>query len=233
MNLYVGTSGYSYKEWKGTFYPEQLPAERMLACYAEQFRTVEINNTFHRMPSLSLLEGWAREVPEDFRFALKAPQRITHLKRLKDVDDALSYLFDVTGALQERLGPLLFQLPPSMKKDLPLLRDFLSLLPPGRRVAIQFQHGSWFDDQTVGLLHGCNAALCLVDAEDALEVPLISTGDWGYLRLRRPDYADADLKRWLKRVRAQRWREAFVFFKHEEAAKGPQLAKRLLALAGE
>ena len=232
MVLYVGTSGYSYKEWKGSFYPEDLPASRMLSYYGSQFRSVEINNTFHRMPQAALLESWAAEVPADFKFVLKAPQRITHVQRLKDADDAVSYLFDVAGTLKERLGALLFQLPPSLKKDLPLLRDFLSLLPPGRRAAFQFRHRSWFDDEVLGLLQRNGAALCIADAQDDIEVPFVATAEWGYLRLRRPDYGVRELKKWAELVRKQNWREAFVFFKHEESAQGPLLAKRFLELSG-
>jgi uncharacterized protein YecE (DUF72 family) len=233
MNLYVGTSGYSYKEWKGTFYPMDLPEERMLRYYGERFRTVEINNTFYRMPKVSVLEGWASQVPADFKFALKAPQRITHLQRLQDSGDSLSYLLEVAGALKERLGPLLFQLPPDLKKDVPRLREFLGLLPPQHhRVAFEFRHQSWFDAEVFGLLQKHQAALCIAEAENDLEVPFVATTDWGYLRLRRPDYDAAELKTWLKRVREQDWRAAFVFFKHEDQAKGPLMAKRLLELAG-
>jgi uncharacterized protein YecE (DUF72 family) len=231
MNLYVGTSGYSYKEWKGTFYPDDLPDKQMLHFYAEQFRTVEINNTFYRMPKASVLEAWAGEVPGDFRFVLKASQRITHQQRLKNADDSVSYLLEVAGALKERLGPLLFQLPPNMKKDLARLRDFLGLLPSQRRAALEFRHQSWFDDEVLGLLREHRVALCIAEAEDDLEVPFAATADWGYLRLRRPDYGTAELKTWVKRVKGPEWKDAFVFFKHEDEGKGPQLAKRFLELA--
>ena len=232
MNLYVGTSGYSFPEWKGTFYPAELPAKRMLDYYGQHFRAVEINNTFHRMPKVSVLETWAGEVPSDFRFVLKAPQQITHVQRLKDVDESLSYLLEVAGVLQERLGPILFQLPPNLKKDLPRLRDFLALLPPRRRVAFEFRHQSWFDDEVFALLQRNQAALCIAEAENDLEIPFLSTADWGYLRLRRPDYGAAELKKWAKRVRGEKWRDVFVFFKHEDAGKGPILAERFLELAG-
>jgi uncharacterized protein YecE (DUF72 family) len=231
MNLYVGTSGYSYKEWKGTFYPDDLPDKQMLHFYGEQFRTVEINNTFYRMPKASVLEAWAAEVPGDFRFVLKASQRITHQQRLKNTDDSVSYLLEVAGALKERLGPLLFQLPPNMKKDIARLRDFLGLLPSQRRAAFEFRHQSWFDDEVLGLLREHRVALCIAEAEDDLEVPFAATADWGYLRLRRPDYGTAELKTWVKRVKEPEWTDAFVFFKHEDEGKGPQLAKRFLELA--
>src|SRR5262245_2532304 len=170
MNLYIGTSGYSYKEWKGSFYPRDLPARQMLRFYGGQFRTVEINNTFYGTPKASVLEVWAREVPADFKFALKAPQRITHVQRLKDTGVSASHLFEAAGALKERLGPLLFQLPPNLKKDVPRLRAFLGLLPSHRRAAFEFRHQSWFDEEVFGLLRGHRAALCIADAEGDLEV---------------------------------------------------------------
>ncbi|HBA88930.1 MAG TPA: DUF72 domain-containing protein [Geobacter sp.] len=233
MALYVGTSGFSYPAWKGKFYPEDLPEKRMLHFYGTRFRSVEINNTFHRMPRAALLESWAAEVPPDFKFALKAPQRITHLQRLKGVDDAVSYLCDVAGTLKERLGPLLFQLPPALKKDVPLLHDFLALLPPETRAAFQFGHSSWFDDEVFGLLQRNGAALCIVDSADGVEVPRVRTAEWGYLRLRRPEYGEKELARWAELVHWQKWSDAFVFFKHEEEALGPLLAQRFLTLSGE
>jgi uncharacterized protein YecE (DUF72 family) len=232
MNSYVGTSGYSYQEWKGSFYPENLPQKQMLHYYGENFRTVEINNTFYRMPKVPVLEAWAAEVPEDFRFVLKAPQRITHLQRLIDVDDSVSYLFDVAAALKERLGALLFQLPPALKKDMPRLRDFLALLPPQRRAALEFRHESWFDAEVFALLQHNNVAMCIAEAEEGPEVPFVATADWGYLRLRRADYGSAELQKWAELVRGQNWRDVFVFFKHEDAGTGPMLAKRFLDLVG-
>jgi uncharacterized protein YecE (DUF72 family) len=230
MSLYVGTSGYSYPKWKGKFYPEDLPAKRMLRHYGEHFRTVEINGTYYRMPKPSDLEGWASEVPADFQFTLKAPQRITHLKRLKDADDLVSQFLDAASALKDHLGPLLFGLPPYLKKDAGLLRAFLALLPSGRRAAFEFRHPSWFAEEVFGLLRDHRAALCIADADDDLEVPFVATADWGYLRLRRDNYGDPELKTWVKRVLKQDWRDAFVFFKHEDEAKGPELAKRFLEL---
>lgn len=231
MKLYAGTSGYAYTAWKGSFYPADLPARRMLNFYATQLRTVEINNTFYRMPTTSLLRGWADEVPDDFRFALKAPQRITHLARLVDADEATGYLLDVAATLGDRLGALLFQLPPNLKKDAARLDAFLALLPAPWRAAFEFRHTSWFDDEVFELLRAHRAALCIADAEGGLEVPWVATADWGYLRLRRPDYDEAALKTWAQRVRREDWQQAFVFFKHEEAGRGPQLAQRLLQLA--
>lgn len=231
MRLHVGTSGFAYQAWKGPFYPADLPARRMLSYYAEHFRTVEINNTFYRMPSARLLQAWASEVPADFRFVLKASQRITHVQRLRDAGDSLAYLLEVTETLGPRLGALLFQLPPNLKKDAERLRTFLALLPQSRRAAFEFRHASWFDDEIYALLRAHRAALCIADAEGDLEVPLVATADWGYLRLRRPDYGDAALRSWARQVRQQDWQDAFVFFKHEDAGKAPQLARRLLELA--
>lgn len=231
MNLYVGTSGYAYKEWKGSFYPPDLPAKRMLHYYGEHFRSVEINNTFYRMPTAALLQTWAGEVPADFRFVLKASQRITHQHRLLDADEDVGYLLDVAGTLGQRLGAILFQLPPNLKKDAARLDAFLALLPAPRRAAFEFRHPSWFDDEVFALLRAHRAALCIAEAEGDLEVPCVATADWGYLRLRRPDYGEAELRAWVARLRQQDWQDAFVFFKHEEAGRGPQLAQRLLELA--
>jgi uncharacterized protein YecE (DUF72 family) len=231
MNFYVGTSGSSYQEWKGPFYPPKLSAKQMLPFYSQHFQTVEINYTFRRLPTASVLDSWAGAVTADFRFVLKAPELITHKKRLQDAGDALAGFLESAGKLKEHLGPLLFQLPPTFKKDAPRLRAFLALLPPERRVAFEFRHPSWFDDEVFGLLREHRAALCIADAEDDLDVPVVATAAWGCLRLRRPDYDDAALKKWVKQVRNQDWQDAFVFFKHEEEGKGPQRAKRFLELA--
>ncbi|MBX3357495.1 MAG: DUF72 domain-containing protein [Phycisphaeraceae bacterium] len=233
MNFYVGTSGFAYKEWKGSFYPEDLPAKAMLRFYGERFRAVEINNSFYRMPTVSVLESWAAEVPPGFRFVLKAPQRITHFQRLKGSEETVTDLFKVAAVLGDRLGPVLFQLPPNMKKDVPRLRDFLALLPRGRQTAVEFRHASWFDDEVLGLLREHNTALCLAEAEDGVEPPFVSTSGFGYLRLRRPDYGPKELKAWLARVQGTDWSDVFVFFKHEDEGTGPKLAAKLLDLAGE
>jgi uncharacterized protein YecE (DUF72 family) len=230
MNFYVGTSGYSYKEWKGTFYPPKLPAKQMLSCYGEHFQTVEINYTFKRLPTPSVLQTWADAVPADFHFVLKAPERITHRKRLKDADQTLADFLNSAGQLKKRLGPLLFQLPPNFKKDASRLRAFLKLLPARRRVAFEFRHPSWFDDEIFQMLRAHRVTLCIADADD-LSVPVVATAAWGFLRLRRPDYNDAALKKWVKQIRQQNWRDAFVFFKHEDEGKGPRFAKRFLQLA--
>jgi uncharacterized protein YecE (DUF72 family) len=231
MNLYVGTSGYSYPEWKGSFYPKKLPAKQMLPFYSERFRTVEINYTFRRQPTESVLQTWAGAVPADFQFVLKAPEQITHRQRLRNAGAAVADFLEMAGKLQERLGPLLFQLPPTFKKDAPRLRAFLALLPCARRVALEFRHSSWFDDEVFGLLRAHGAALCIADDADGPEVPVVATADWSCLRLRRPEYDDAALKVWSQRVRHHDWRDTFVFFKHEDDGKGPHLAKRFLELA--
>jgi uncharacterized protein YecE (DUF72 family) len=232
MRVYVGTSGYSYAEWKGNFYPEKLPAKDMLRFYSGVFRTVEINNTFYRLPNEAMLAKWAEESTEGFRFAIKASQRITHHRRLKDVAEATEYLFRVSGTLGEKLGPFLFQLPPNLKKDTERLRAFLPLIPKAARAAFEFRHVSWFDDETFGLLRDAGAALCLADTGEPDDAPPIATADWGYLRLRREDYVAADLKAWADRVRSMPWQEAFVYFKHEDEGIGPKLAaefEKLLA----
>jgi uncharacterized protein YecE (DUF72 family) len=231
MNLYVGTSGYSYKEWKGSFYPKDRPNTQMLRHYGEHFRTVEINSTFRGMPAASVLQGWAGDVPAEFQFAIKAPQRITHIKRLKDVGELVAQLFDVAGVLKGRLGPVLVQLPPNFKKDAPRLRDFLAVLPPRRRVAFEFRQASWFDDEVYDLLRRRRAALCVADA-DKLTVPFVATADWGYLRLRRDTYSAAALRTWATRVRKQVWTDAFVFFKHDDAGRGPVMAAKFLEMVG-
>jgi uncharacterized protein YecE (DUF72 family) len=231
MNLYVGTSGYSYKEWKGTFYPSKLPVTQMLPFYSAHFRSVEINYTFKRLPTALTLGKWADAVPADFQFVLKAPEQITHRKRLQDAGDLVSSFLAIAGKLKERLGPLLFQLPPNLAKDAARLRAFLTLLPLERRIAFEFRHPSWFDDEVFGLLRDHHAALCIADADDDLEVPVVATTDWGCLRLRRTAYGAAALKGWVKRVQDQDWRDVFVFFKHEDEGKGPQLAKQFLELA--
>lgn len=231
MTLYVGTSGFSYKEWKGSFYPQKIADKEMLKFYGERFNTVEINNTFYRMPKPAVLEAWASEVPPQFKFVLKASQRITHKQRLKDAGDSVTYLLEVAAALKERLGPILFQLPPNLKKDAARLTDFLALLPGQRRFAFEFRHDSWFDDEIFGLLCQHGAALCIAEAEDGVDVPFVSTADWGYLRLRMVEYSEADLAATYRKVAEQKWQDAYVFFKHEDEGTGPKLAQQFMQLA--
>ena len=234
MKIRVGTSGYNYAEWKGTFYPTDLSAAKMLPYYAARFGTVEINATFYRMPTAKTLGGWDAATPPGFVLALKAPQRITHFARLRGIDDPLRFFCDVALTLGEKLGPLLFQLPPNFKKDTDRLAETLSLLPPDLRCAFEFRHDSWLADDVYDLLRRRNAALCIADS-DAMSTPLVATADFGYLRLREEGYTDADLGRWGETIRGlgERWREAFVYFKHEEAGTGPAFARRLTELLGE
>ena len=228
MELHVGTSGYSYKEWKGRFYPADLKEAGMLRFYAERFPTVEINNTFYRMPSPELLARWEAEVPAGFRFVLKAPRRITHEKRLSDVADTVARLLEVSSGLGDKRGPFLFQLPPYFKKDAARLRGFLGLLPRGVRAAFEFRDPSWEDGEVSDTLREAGAALCLADTDESETPPRpVPTAGWGYLRLRRADYDEAALRAWAGRIRDQPWTEAYVFFKHEDEGRGPELARRL------
>lgn len=230
MLHHVGTSGYSYPKWKGSFYPAKFPNKDMLGYYAGRFSAVEINNTFYKPPTAALLDGWAAQVPPHFRFVLKAPGDITHVKRLKEVGGLVASFVETSRTLGDRLGPLLFQLPPNFKKDAAKLRGLLELLPAGCRAAVEFRHPSWFDDEVFGLLREHHAALCVAEADDDLEVPCVATADWGYLRLRKAEYDDATLTAWAKRIAGQPWQECFVFFKHEDAGTGPRFAARLLEL---
>lgn len=231
MRLRAGTSGFSYKEWKGPFYPEKLPNKSMLAFYSERLSTVEVNSSFYRMPKPEVLRGWSDIVPDDFVFVLKASRRITHNSRLKESSfDSVEYLWKVAGALGPNLGPILFQLPPNMKKDLPRLQAFLAVLPRGLRAAFEFRHESWFDEEVYDTIRGAGHALCLAETEGSDRPHLVSTSDWGYLRLRREAYEDDALETWLEAMESQRWKECFVFFKHEDEGAAPRLAERLLAL---
>lgn len=233
MKSWVGTSGYNYPEWKGTFYPADLPAARMLSFYSERFSVVEINATFYRMPTEKSLAGWADATPPGFRFALKAPQRITHFARLRNVDEPVRYFSDVAQTLADKLGPLLFQLPPNFAQDLGRLSDLLALVPPGLACAFEFRHASWFADEVYARLRARNAALCIADTE-AGTTPLVATADFGYLRLRDEGYTDADHGRWADTIRrlGEGWRDAYIFFKHEESGTGPAFASRLASLLG-
>ena len=233
MQLHVGTSGYSYAEWKGSFYPEDLPASGMLEHYASRLNAVEINNTFYRLPKPSVLTSWAEQVPVDFRFSIKASRKITHFARLKpEAGDATAYLVETLGGLGERLGTILFQLPPNMKLDLERLEGFLELLPAGTPAAFEFRHESWADEAVRELLTGRGIALVHADTDESQEdAPLVPTAPWGYLRLRRMSYTDPDLERWLERIEGAGWSRAFVFFKHEDEAAGPRMAGRFLELA--
>jgi uncharacterized protein YecE (DUF72 family) len=228
----AGTSGYSYPAWRGSFYPQGLPTRGMLTFYGERFDTVEINNTFYRMPTAASLSAWAAQVPEAFRFALKAPQRITHQLRLRDAGEVTNTFCTLATGLGPKLGPLLFQLPPFARADLGRLRDFLAGLPPGLQPAFEFRHPSWLDDAVYTLLAEHGAALCIADSE-TLETPFVTTAPFGYLRLRRTDYADADLDTWASRViDTGRWKQVYVYFKHEDSGCGPALARAFLERFG-
>ncbi len=233
MRVLAGTSGFAYKQWKGVFYPEDLPQAGMLGYYATQLPTVEINNTFYRMPRRELLQGWIAKVPEEFSFVLKASQRVTHRRDREKSLEALGYLMQATVEVAGRLGPMLFQFPPHARKDVERLREILAGLHDGRRAAFEFRHDSWFDDEVYGALRERGAALVCSDTEKTDEPPLVATGGYGYLRLRRPGYDDDALRSWAARVRAQPWEEAYVFFKHEDAGAGPRMARRFLELGGE
>jgi uncharacterized protein YecE (DUF72 family) len=232
VKLWVGTSGYSYKAWQGNFYPERLSAKEMLSFYAARLPAVEINNTFYRLPKENVLKSWAERVPAEFRFVLKAPQRITHQKRLKDASSEVEYLFRVAGALGSHTGAVLFQLPPYLRKNLPTLQSFLSILPPDRAVAFEFRHLSWFDDEIFDCLREHDRALCMAEMDETVSSSLVATAKWGYIRLRRSEYSHADLMTWKERILAQPWEHAYVFFKHEDEGIGPKLAGEFLELIG-
>jgi len=230
MRILAGTSGFSYKEWKGSFYPADMKPDGMLSYYAERFDTVELNNTFYRLPNERTLAQWSEQVPEAFRFALKASRTITHSKRLKDVAEPVDYLCRITRTLGDRRGPILFGLPPNMKADIDRLRELLRHVPADVRAAVEFRHESWHDDVIFDLLRECNTALCVAHTDED-ETLFIATADWGYVRLRATAYTHADLSAWHGRIGAQEWDDAFVYFKHEDAGTGPRLAAEFLGLA--
>jgi uncharacterized protein YecE (DUF72 family) len=229
--LSAGASGYSFKEWKGSFYPESMKPEAMLAWYAGRLPTVEINTTFYQMPRVPVLENWRNATPEGFRFAIKASRRITHIARLKPdtAADSVGYLYRNLEALGAKRGPVLFQLPPAMKKDLPRLTGFLRLLPQGHGAAFEFRNDSWFADDVFDALKGAGAALCLSEREDNAPPPLVETAPWGYVRLRLETYTEAGLQEWADRLAATAWREIFVYFMHEPTA--PAYAQALMRMS--
>jgi len=229
--VFAGASGYSFKEWQGSFYPEKIKPDAMLAWYAQRLPTVEINNTFYRMPNTAVLEKWAQATPAEFRFAIKASRRITHDARLQTdtAADSVDFLYRNLATLAAKRGPVLFQLPPFMKKDLSRLREFLQVLPPDHQAAFEFRNASWFDDEVYALLREKHAALVLSEREDSAPPPLIETAAWGYVRLRLEDYSEDDLQRWAQRIAATRWNECFVYFMHEPTAPG--YAQTLLRFA--
>lgn len=231
QRIVAGASGYSFKEWKGTFYPEKMKPEEMLAWYSARLPTVEINNTFYQMPKAAVLENWTKTTPEDFKFAIKAPRRITHMSRLKaDTSaDSVNFLYTTLATMEAKQGPVLFQLPPFLKKDLPRLTEFLTLLPARHGAAFEFRNDSWFDDDVYEALRAAGASLCLSEREDNAPPPLVETALWGYVRLRLEVYSDADLQQWAERLAATVWREVYVYFMHEPTA--PAYAKTLMRFA--
>jgi uncharacterized protein YecE (DUF72 family) len=230
VKLWVGTSGYSYKAWLGNFYPERLAAKAMLQFYASRLPAVEINNTFYRLPKESVLLSWAEQVPAEFRFVLKAPQKITHVKRLKDAAAEVEYLFRVGTVLGSTAGAVLFQLPPYLRKNMEVFQNFLSILPRDRPVAFEFRHASWFDDEIFTCLREHNCSLCMAETDETENSNLVATATWGYVRLRRSEYSHADLLNWKERILSQQWDHAYIFLKHEDEGIGPKLAAEFLEL---
>ena len=218
--LMAGASGYSFKEWRGTFYPEKMDPDAMLPFYAERLPSVEINNTFYRMPRTSMLENWAGITPPGFRFAIKASRRITHMGRLKtdSVADSVDYLYKNLAALGDKRGPVLFQLPPNLKKNVPRLVAFLALLPADHRAAFEFRNDTWFADDVYDALKGAGASLCFSEREDDTPPPLVETAPWGYVRLRLENYSDDDLAQWAQRMRSTAWQDIYAYFMHEPTA---------------
>jgi uncharacterized protein YecE (DUF72 family) len=230
MKILIGTSGFAYKEWQGKFYPAKVSPKEMLRYYSQRLVTVEINNTFYHMPTQSVLTSWADQVPGDFIFALKAPQVITHLKRLRHVEEETDYFFRTLSIIDRKLGPVLFQFPKSFRVDPPALEDFLRLIPDHISCAFEFRSPTWLKPGILDLLHARGFSLCTPDADDNPAAEIINNAAWGYLRLRRTDYTEADLSHWLETILAQNWQQAFVYFKHGEAAKGPETALRFREL---
>ena len=231
MQVWAGTSGYSYPAWKGAFYPEDLSNKDMLSYYGTRLTAVEINNTFYRMPRESVLESWAEAVPGGFRFALKASRRITHFKRMKDVEEETEYFVRTASVLADRAGVILYQLPPNFKRDDDRLRDFIAQLPNPGRSAFEFRHATWFDDGVLSILGERNCALCVAETDDGDDPPPVATADWTYLRLRKTVYSDAEIEAWVERLNGLACEQAYVFFKHEDAGVGPALAARFIELA--
>ena len=234
MNVLVGTSGFAFKEWKGPFYPADLKDDAMLEYYSGCYPTVEINNTFYRLPKEHVLQDWASQVSDGFTFAIKASQRITHFARLKpEAASALEFLLRNTATLGSKLGPILFQLPPNLQKDLDRLKAFVALLPADRRFTIEFRHESWFDDAVFDVLSSRDIALCVAEGEENVSTPNVATASWGYLRLHRQDYDDAMLMEWRDRVAAMSWSEAYVYFKHDYIdGSGPLAVDRFVQMVG-
>lgn len=228
MNLFVGTSGYSYKAWKGSFYPEKFPDKKMLNFYSEHFNTVEINNTFYRMPKQEVFESWKNQVNPGFKFVIKAPKQITHIQKL-ETGDNVNYFVNTSHSLADQLGALLFQLPPYYKKDLDKLQSFVDFIPSNTRAAFEFRNESWFDEEVYNCLKKKNFSICLSDTDENPISDLIPTADWIYLRFRKTEYTPEQLKDWNKKITSYNFKDAFIFFKHEDEGKGPMFAKQFLS----
>jgi len=231
MKIHIGTSGFGYKEWKGKFYPDKIDPREMLRFYSGRLGAVEINNTFYHMPTRGVLTTWAEQVPDNFIFAFKAPQVITHQKHLRNVSEETDYLFRTLSILGTKLGPVLFQFPKSFRADRGVLESFLPLIPSNMSCAFEFRSPSWINAEILELLRKRGFCLCIADTDENPAGEIISTASWGYLRLRRSDYTDTDLSQWLERISSQKWKEIFVFFEHEDKAKGPEMAKCFRELA--
>ena len=230
MRFYIGTSGYNYPEWRGSFYPEKFPTAKMLAFYAERFTTVEVNYTLYRMPTQGLLEGWAKGTPDGFTFTLKAPRRITHDSKLQRCEDLTRTFCQTASTLGSKQGALLFQLPPTFKRDDAVLSAFVDLIPEGTRAAFEFRHASWHDEAVFDVLRRRNIALCIADSEK-MSTPVVATADYAYFRLRDEGYGDADIERWARVMKdLPGLSDAYVYFKHEEQGKGPLFASALMKL---
>lgn len=230
MNIFCGTSGFSYKEWKGTFYPEKISNKEMLSYYSEKLTAVEINNTFYRMPKETLLSDWASQTSDDFKFTIKASRKITHFKRLKETDEECSYLFKNVKTLGNKLGCVLIQLPPNLKKDIDRLENFLKLIPSDISTAFEFRHESWMDEKVYSLLNTKNCALVITETDEQPEADFIKTANWTYLRLRRTVYGEQELQDRFDKMRENNWENTYVFFKHEDEGTGPALADKFLNL---
>jgi uncharacterized protein YecE (DUF72 family) len=230
MNIWIGTSGFQYPEWKGRFYPEKISTRLMLPYYAERFASTESNYSFRSIPSRKTIDAWAAATPESFRFSFKAPQKVTHFAKLRGCAETVAFFHGAIAPMGEKLGAVLFQLPPTFKKDAALLASFLGDVPPGMRSAFEFRHESWFDDEVFGCLRDHEAALCVAENE-TLATPAVATAGFGYLRLRREDYTPAQIKRWARWIEEQRtrWSDVFIYFKHEEHAVGPKFAQQMQA----
>lgn len=231
MKLYIGTSGYSYKEWKGNFYPEKIKNEEMLKFYSAQFNSVEINNTFYRVPKKEVIQNWAKQVPKDFKFSVKASRNITHIKKLKDAESDLKYFIENVKELKSKLGILLIQLPPSFSKNLERLRLFTESLPEKINAAFEFRHPTWFDEEVYELLKEKKFSMCLSQTDEEPDVKLINTASYAYLRLRKTDYSKKEINEWWKKIQEGGWDEVFVFFKHEDGGLGPKFARQLIEIS--